>query len=127
MNKAEKTKDNNRRGKTWRCLQALLKGKIVNRKTLGDMGIAVNNDSAHSLISTIRNQWLTPVESNRLDDGTCDYFMDPWEIKRYLDPILRQIQREEMREHVFSRRNLREKQIVERVRTNTASLARASC
>lgn len=121
MNKTEKPKTNTSRGKTWRCLQALLKGKVVNRKTLGTLGIASNNDSAHSLISTIQNQMYVPVERQRTEDGTCDYFMDEREIKRFQNPVLRQQQQEEMQEFVLTRRKRKAQLLTERVRTNTPS------
>ncbi len=85
------------RDKSSRCLKALLEGKTINRKILGDMGIGINNDSAHSYISYLRNERLIPVESNKILDDTCDYFMTPLEIHRYKDPTLRLEQQEEVR------------------------------
>lgn len=91
-------------GKALRCLKVMLNGQVLNRKTLGDLGIAANNDSAHSLISILRNERLIPIESNRISDETCDYYMKPVEIVRFKDPILRQQQRMEMKKLVEEKR-----------------------
>lgn len=91
-------------GKTSKCLKVMLTGNALNRKTLGDLGIAANNDSAHSLISILRNERLIPIESNRISDETCDYYMKPEEITRFKDPILRQQQRMEMKKLVEEKR-----------------------
>lgn len=87
-----------------RCLAVLLDGGIINRKTLGEMGIAANNDSAHSFISILRNERFIPIESKRRSDRTSDYIMLPNEITRYKDPALRQQQREEMKSLVEEKR-----------------------
>ena len=91
------SKPKNADAKALRCLKALLAGNIINRKTLGDMGIAANNDSAHSIISTIRHELLVPIVSNRQSDGTCDYYIEPKEITRYNNPELKREQSAEMK------------------------------
>lgn len=83
--------------KASKCLKALLDETTLNRKTLGDMGIAVNNDSLHSYMSYLRNTRFIPIECVTLDDRTCNYFMKPEEIIRYKDPILRKQQKNEMK------------------------------
>lgn len=84
-------------GITSMVLKALLEGQRLNRKNF-------NNGSLHSWISTIRNQRYIPVESIETSDRTCDYFVLPEEIDRYFNPVLREQQRKEMREHVLRRR-----------------------
>ena len=72
-------------------LKALLEGRTLNRKDF-------NNGSLHSWVSTIRNQRFVPVErSGGNFDGTCDYYMLPEEIIRYMDPVGRKKQRVEMK------------------------------
>ena len=93
--------------KTTKCLAVMLDGGIINRKTLGSLKISEFNDSAHSLVSILRNERLIPIESLRQADGTSDYFMLPEEINRYKDPTLRPQQREEMRIHVEAKRQRR--------------------
>jgi hypothetical protein len=90
--------------KLYRCQKALIDGKTVNRKTLGRMGIAVRNDSLHSLISTLRNKYYIPIEDNPTSDGTKDYFMTPQEIASYKEPELRKIQKEETENFVTEQR-----------------------
>tara|TARA_R110000868_G_scaffold162538_2_gene393898 strand:+ start:9996 stop:10385 length:390 start_codon:yes stop_codon:yes gene_type:complete len=85
-------------------LDVLLKGEIVNRKNLGDFKIGVNNDSAHSLVSILRNERLIPIESQRQSDGTANYSMTEFEIQRYKDPTLRHQQRKEMKAHIEEKR-----------------------
>lgn len=97
-------KPENADSKATRCLNALLDGAELNRKTLGVLGIAANNDSAHSLISILRNERFIPIESDRVSDETCNYFMKPEEILRYNNPILRNQQRMEMEKIVESKR-----------------------
>lgn len=97
-------KPKNADAKASRCLKALLAGNNINRKTLGDMDVANNNDSAHTIISTIRNQWFIPVVSARQSDGTCNYYMVPEEITRYNNPELRRQQSVEMKLIVESER-----------------------
>ncbi len=97
MAKGESSMTNKHDGITSIVLKALLEGQKLNRKDF-------NNGSLHSWISAIRNQRYIPVESIATSDRTCDYFMLPYEIKRCLTPILRQQQRQEMREQVFRRR-----------------------
>ncbi|GEM_PF-3680731 len=90
--------------KASRCLRVMLDGVVINRKTLGQMNIAANNDSAHSLMSILRNERYIPIESHRTSDGTSDYFMLPDEIARFKDPVLRLQQREEMKLFVEEKR-----------------------
>jgi hypothetical protein len=94
---------------TTRCLTILLDGGTLNRKTLGDMEITVNNASLHSIVSILRNERLIPIESKRVLDNTCDYYMEQKEITRYKNPNLRKQQCEEMRIHVEKKR---EKKII---------------
>lgn len=75
------------------CLQALLEGKTLNRRTLGNIKIAINKDSLHCIISNLRNKRFIPIESLRKSDRTCDYYMLPDEIKNYQNNELREIQR----------------------------------
>ena len=89
--------NNQAKTKASKCLRALLNGKTLNRKILGNMKIAINNDSLHSYMSYLRNERLIPIERIKKDDGTCDYFMFPEEITRYNDPMLKKIQRVEMK------------------------------
>jgi hypothetical protein len=93
--------------KAAKCLEPLLKGIRINRLTLDELGISEKNDSAHAMISTLRNERHIPVVSDRSEGKTCNYFMTPREIKRYNDPILRQQQQEEMRFHVKEKRTHR--------------------
>lgn len=93
--------------KATKCLNVLLAGGVINRKHLDELGIASYNDSAHSLISILRNERFIPIESKRRHDGTCDYLMLPTEITRYNDPVLRQQQREEMKALVEEKRQRR--------------------
>ncbi len=79
------------------CVAVMLNGGVLNRKTAHKFGISTENYSLHSTISIIRNIRLIPVESKQLFDGTCDYYMEHEEIMRYLDPVLREQQKEEMR------------------------------
>jgi hypothetical protein len=95
-------------GITSMVLRALLESQKLNRKDF-------NNGSLHSWISAIRNQRYIPVESIATSDRTCDYFMLPYEIKRYLTPALRQQQRKEMREQVLRRRQQQEARKLEQV------------
>lgn len=90
--------------KATQCLQHMLNGGVINRITLDKIGISAKNDSAHTMISKLRNDELIPVISHRTDDKTCDYYMTPEEIKRYKDPLLREQQREEMKLHVDEKR-----------------------
>lgn len=87
-----------------RCLDLLLKGKILNRKTLDEMDITANNSSLHSLISILRNERFIPIMSHRQEDWTCDYYMTEREIERFHNPILRNQQREHMRSLVERKR-----------------------
>jgi hypothetical protein len=91
--------------KALQCLNVLLNGGRINRKTLGEMGIAAHNSSAHSYISILRNQWFIPIVSERQEDGTSDYFMVPEEIMRYKNPTLRSQQMEETRADVLKKRH----------------------
>lgn len=93
--------------KAKKCLAILLAGGVINRKTLDDLGIGEFNDSAHSLISILRNERLIPIESIRRSDRTVDYIMLPDEITRYKDPALRKQQREEMRKLIEAKRQAR--------------------
>lgn len=88
--------NNNTKTKTSKCLRAMLDGSILNRKRLGDMGLADNNDSLHSYASYLRNKRFIPIKSTKNPDGTCDYFMPSEEIARYKNPIQRIKQQEEM-------------------------------
>ncbi len=88
--------NNNTKTKASKCLKAMLGGSILNRKRLGDMGLADNNDSLHSYASYLRNKRFIPIESTKNPNGTCDYFMLSEEIARYKDPIQRIKQQEEM-------------------------------
>ena len=90
------TMNNQTKTKTSKCLRALLKGKTLNRKTLGNMKLAINNDSLHSIISNLRNKRFVPIENIKKPDGTSDYFMLPGEIKNYQNNELRKTQRSEM-------------------------------
>jgi hypothetical protein len=90
--------------KATKCLNVLLGGGVINRKSLGELGIAAFNDSAHSLISILRNERFIPIESIRQSDGTVDYMMLSQEIVRYNNPTLRQQQREEMKNIVEAKR-----------------------
>ena len=90
--------------KATRGLEHMLKGGVVNRATLAEIGVADKNDSAHTMMSGLRNYRYIPIISRRTDDGTCDYCMAPEEIKRYNNPDLRQQQREEMKTHVEEKR-----------------------
>ena len=65
----EPTKPKKAEAKATKCLAVMLVGGVINRKTLGDLGIASYNDSAHSLISILRNEQLIPIESLRQEDG----------------------------------------------------------
>lgn len=82
----------------------MLDSGVINRKTLDSLGISAFNDSAHSLISILRNERLIPIESLRRNDRTVDYFMLPKEITRYKDPTLRIQQQEDMRNLVKEKR-----------------------
>ncbi|AMP90219.1 hypothetical protein [Legionella pneumophila] len=93
-------------GITSMVLRALLEGQRLNRKDF-------NNGSLHSWISTIRNQRYIPVESIETSDRTFDYFMLSEEIERYINPVLREQQRKEMREHIFGRRQQQAKKKLE--------------
>ena len=88
--------NNNTKTKASKCLKAMLHGAILNRKRLGDMGLADNNDSLHSYASYLRNKRFIPIESAKNPNGTCDYFMLSTEIARYKDPVQRIKQEEEM-------------------------------
>jgi hypothetical protein len=103
-NVCESTKPKKAEAKATKCLAVLLDGGVINRKTLGELGIAAYNDSAHSLISILRNERLIPIESFRQEDGTSDYFMLQDEIERYKDPDFRQQQKEEMRKLIETKR-----------------------
>lgn len=89
--------NNQTKTKASKCLRALLEGKTLNRKTLGDMNIAINNDSLHSIISSLRNRRFIPIENIKKPDGTCDYFMLPNEIENHQNNDLRKIQRTAMK------------------------------
>ncbi|MDP3559299.1 MAG: hypothetical protein Q8R79_02980 [Legionellaceae bacterium] len=79
-------------------LKALLRGQTLNRKDF-------NNGSLHSWISTLRNQRFIPIESSEKNiDRTCNYYMLADEIRRYQDPMLRKLQRAEMKFIVGNRR-----------------------
>lgn len=85
----------------------LLAGDTLNRKSIGDFGVGINNYSLHSDISVLRNDKYIPIESKRLSDQTCDYFMKSEEILRYKDPFQRALQENEMRLFVKAKRELR--------------------
>lgn len=104
INVCEPIKPKKAEAKATKCLAILLDGKVINRKTLGSLGISAFNDSAHSLISILRNERLIPIESLRQEDGTSDYFMLPHEIIRYKDPCIRPHQIEEMKKLVEEKR-----------------------
>lgn len=106
-NVCEPTKPRKAEAKATKCLTVMLDGGVINRKTLGELGISSYNDSAHSLISILRNERLIPVESDRQEDGTSDYFMLQEEIRRYKDLELRQQQKEEMRRLIEAKRQAR--------------------
>lgn len=93
--------------KAKKCLDILLNNGVINRKTLDGLGIGEFNDSAHSLISILRNERLIPIESIRRHDRTVDYVMLPEEIVRYKEPVLRQQQKEEMRRLIEIKRQAR--------------------
>lgn len=103
----EPTKPKKAMSKATKCLAVMLDSGVINRKTLGSLGISAFNDSAHSLISILRNERLIPIESLRRDDRTVDYFMLPKEISRYKDPTLRAQQQEDMRNLVKEKRQRR--------------------
>ena len=72
-------------------LKAMLDGRIINRREF-------DNGSLHSWVSTLRNQRFIPIESGtKHQDGTCDYYMLPYEIVRFKNPEFRKIQQHEMR------------------------------
>jgi site-specific recombinase XerC len=83
--------------KAEKCLQALLRGELLNRKNLGDMGLAENNDSLHSYISYLINKRFIPIQSTKNLDGTHDYFMCPKEIERFKNRLLRIEQQDHMK------------------------------
>lgn len=103
-NVCERKKPRKAEAKATKCLVVMLDGGVINRKTLGSLQISAFNDSAHSLVSILRNERLIPIESLRQADGTSDYFMLQDEIKRYKDPTLRPQQREDMRKLVEGKR-----------------------
>src|SRR3990167_5851867 len=91
--------------KAARFIERLLKRETVNRTTLDELGISEKNDSAHTIVSTLRNEWLVPVISEQTKKGgVSNYYMTSWEIERYKDPILRIQQRKEMKSHVDEKR-----------------------
>jgi hypothetical protein len=96
---AKKIKPANADTKADMYLKVLLEGKIINRKNLSKHGLGEHNDSAHSVISLLRNKRFIPIDSkrNELTGNICSYSMDPVEIKRYYDPEQRRLQIEEMK------------------------------
>lgn len=74
----------------------MLDGKVITRKTLGERGLADNNDSLHSYVSYLYHTRHIPIEREKNDDGTMSYFIRPAEIYRYRDPELRKKQIEEI-------------------------------
>lgn len=107
-------------GKTSMTLKAMLEGKKMNRKDFG-------NASLHSWISTIRHQWLIPVESIYTHDQTCDYYMLWNEIKRYNDPELRPQQRLETKAEVLRRRQQQALKRLEQVNVISKSNTTITC
>ena len=103
----EPRKPHKAEAKATKCLAILTAGGVINRKSLGALGIASYNDSAHSLISILRNERFIPIESKRQPDRTSDYFMLQAEIIRYNDPYLRHQQRDEMKALVEGKRQKR--------------------
>ena len=90
--------------KAMKCLKHMLVGGAVNRIMLDELGIGAKNDSAHTMMSTLRNQRYVPIISKRSENGTCNYYILADEIERYKDPVLRRRQAEEMKAHVDEKR-----------------------
>lgn len=93
--------------KSTRFLIALLNGKTISRKTLRRMKISEYNDPAHSYASQLKNNRYIPIERQLTSNGICNYSMNPEEIKRFNDPVLRQQQSDEVRTQVEDGRRSR--------------------
>lgn len=95
------------KSKANKLLSVLLNGNSVNRKNCSQFGIDEKNSSIHSIASHLRHSQLIPIMSPREEHGIANYSIDVEEIRRFKSPHLREIQKQEMRDEIESKRKMR--------------------
>lgn len=104
---SESRPPNDIESKANKLLSVLLNGNSVNRKNCFQFGIDEKNASIHSLASHLRHNKLIPILSPREEHGIANYSIDVEEIRRFKSPHLREIQKQEMRDEIESKRKKR--------------------
>jgi hypothetical protein len=94
------------------ALKHFLNGERFSRLNL-PRDVGNPNDSLHSVVSTIQNQYFTPVCSEFNSQGVCEYWMDSGDVERFHTD--RESQRDDMKHEVHLKSIVRDAKAVKRL------------
>lgn len=97
---------------------ALLKGEVINRRTLAKLGLGEFNASLHSDIAKLKNNTKhpLPIESAKPHNGTHNYFISFNELKRYYDPEERPKQIKELNQTLLNKQKINARKTLEQLK-----------